>query len=1411
MRSKCEVDIYADVPLSKFRPDRSFTPLLVLSKTDTFILHFPCIVPITRKHALDKAGFITRLMKKAVLLFALALSLNATAQTPDSPLAKIWQQSLPFITNYSTDEYKAAFQNWALVQGNNGIMYAANNSGVLEYDGTSWQLITTTEGNPVRSLAKDAKGRIYVGGSGEVGYLAVNSRNKTVFHSLKNKLGRADWNFGNIWFTFAGSGSVYFVCDLHILEWTGVKFNVWKSNIGALGFAWLVHDALYVSVSDRGLYKKESNSLELVKGGEAFKGMGLTTLLPFERGKLLAAGLSKEFYIYDGATLVPFMKNGQKVRLSDAVYHSVQLSNGDYALATTGSGFYLMDRTGNIRNNIRRGDGLSSDAVYAIFEDAEKDLWLATDNGISRLEISSPLRVLNENHGLDENPMDIEVFNDKLFTTNSKGLFELNSSSSQGISRPYFKKIEGIDNLTMHCQRFGNELIVSNYDGVFVLDRNGRRSQVARENVVRVEEIRSAQPPQHLLVGLEGNGLTELLFKDGKWVQGSRREDMKFYSESFARAADGTVFLNSRRNGIYEIAWQTPGTMHTLADPFKLIHHGPGNGLSSNKIRWLERVGNTVYASTDEAMHRFNPEKRVFEVDTILTAGVAPYQGGWINEIVGDRDGTMWFTLYHNYQSQVFEYAQSRLRRLPVSGRLSDALISKVHDNGDGFMVFGSNKWLVLFDRNLPTATGKPFQTLIRQISVDQDSLVSFHEAESPDIAYGHRLRFQFALPSYDLSTKNQFQYFLEGFHDRWSAWSGESFVDFTNLPEGHYVFRVRGRNVYGDTGGEASLALSILPPWYRTWWAFTSYALLLGGMAVMLVRFRERKLQSEKLVLENTVRERTEKIMLQTEELKEMDRMKSRFFANISHEFRTPLTLILAPLEEELSKKPPAEQDKLLVMKRYANRLLELVNQLLNLSKLEAGKMDLQVQRGELRHFLSVLSSSFDSLAQHKGIAFEKTIEIPDGPFWFDPDKLEKVLTNLLSNAFKFTPPGGSVAFTARAGLLSDRRATDRRATDLPTLRMMVADTGRGIAPEEQKRVFESFYQAKQTVENQDGGTGLGLAFARELVKLHKGNIRLESETGKGSVFSVEIPVDKEAYEATQILESEFSAYKPMTEQPVIEPPGYSILTERQTGKRSTAAQQETVLIVEDNAELRDYMASLLEGQYTIFKAPDGAEALACARKVLPSLIISDLMMPRMDGIELTAKIKSDERTSHIPVILLTAKSGQESRIDGLKTGADDYLTKPFSVEELRVRVANLIELRKKLAERYRERIRVHVTPSEEMSLDDKFLVKARELVEANMEDVLFSVEKMADEMNLSRTQLLRKLKALTGLAPNDFIRDLRLQKAAEMIRQKADTITQIGYAVGFNDQSYFSKSFKKEFGETPTEYAARVSPKEE
>jgi signal transduction histidine kinase/DNA-binding response OmpR family regulator len=537
--------------------------------------------------------------------------------------------------------------------------------------------------------------------------------------------------------------------------------------------------------------------------------------------------------------------------------------------------------------------------------------------------------------------------------------------------------------------------------------------------------------------------------------------------------------------------------------------------------------------------------------------------------------------------------------------------------------------------------------------------------------------------------------------------------------------------------------------------------------------------------------RTRKTKQLLETQELlndklKEVDSIKSAFFANISHEFRTPLTLILVPLEEEIRKRSGAEKQPLLLIKRNASRLLELVNQLLDLSRLEAGRMEFQLEKGEILSLLKIISASFDSLAQHKQIHFAKTFDVDSENLWFDKDKVEKIITNLLANAFKFTPAYGTVTFAA---LLKKTNTTTMLA-------LTVSDTGKGISPQEQELVFSSFYRVQ---EGEIEGTGLGLSLVRELIKFCGGTIYLRSEINKGSVFTVELPMDKEAVPIEQRKEQAISP--PIQESDLMSDNNHS--DKREEHDLVQEDGKDSILIVEDNVELRNYIYSILAKKYTVFTASQGEEALQLAVKVIPNLVVSDLMMPNMDGLQLTEKIKADERTSHIPVILLTARNDHTSRLEGLNTGADDYLTKPFSRDELLIRIKNLIHQRKLLAERFRERILVPITSTQEVSLDDKFLHKVRLIIEANMSDVSFSVEQLAETAHLDRNQLLRKLKGLTGLSPNDFIKDLRLKKAADMIRQRTDTITQIAYAVGFNDQSYFSKCFKKQFGVTPKEFS--------
>ncbi len=554
--------------------------------------------------------------------------------------------------------------------------------------------------------------------------------------------------------------------------------------------------------------------------------------------------------------------------------------------------------------------------------------------------------------------------------------------------------------------------------------------------------------------------------------------------------------------------------------------------------------------------------------------------------------------------------------------------------------------------------------------------------------------------------------------------------------------------------------------------------SLLLAITLVIIYRLQKLRGAKSRQLLE------TQKAL--NEKLKETDTLKSRFFANISHEFRTPLALILGPVEEQLRnmKLPAGQRKNLSMIQRNAQRLLSLVNQLLDLSKLEAGKMELSVQQGSLGEFLQVLTASFDSLADHKQISFTKNIGSLEAQVGFDADKVEKIVNNILFNAFKFTPAGGKVIFSFHVFVGKKE------------VMLSVADTGRGIPTNEQANVFSPFYQLKNDGEEGQPGTGLGLSLVSELVRLYGGTITLRSELNEGTCIDVLLPI----LESTEVPEPSQTLISERVDKVI------TAAEETQPAIDAIGEEQESILIVEDNTELRNFIASGFRHQFTILSATNGEEGYDMATVHIPDLIISDVMMPKVNGLDFTNNIKTDERTCHIPVILLTARADSASRIEGLKTGADDYLAKPFSMEELQVRVQNLLDLRERLAENLRKELssqRQAVPEALELSLDQKFIERVKSVIVANIGNSNFSVELLAGEMNLSRAQLFRKVKALISTTPSDLINDLRLQRAAYLIRAKADNVAQIGYAVGFNEQSYFSKRFRKKYGVSPTEYS--------
>lgn len=649
----------------------------------------------------------------------------------------------------------------------------------------------------------------------------------------------------------------------------------------------------------------------------------------------------------------------------------------------------------------------------------------------------------------------------------------------------------------------------------------------------------------------------------------------------------------------------------------------------------------------------------------------------------------------------------------------------------------------------------------------------------------------QFAALDYTATEKNRYMYKLKPIHNNWINLGTQRNVTFTELGSGEYELIVKGSNNDGIWNEEgAVLKIIITPPFWQTTWAYGLYAVLL-----ILLLYVIRRYELSRVRLKNSLKLES----FETQKLKELDEMKSGFFANISHEFRTPLTLILGPAEQlEQNETDEYKKEKLHTIKRSANRLLRLINQILDLSKLEKGKTKLNCEEGDLVGFMKGITMSFSSIAERKNISLQLISETTNIQTYFDRDIFEKIFYNLLSNAFKFTPQGGSIELKIYqpASIPGNFSANN-------FCKISVKDSGIGIDENNLPKVFNKFF----TVENINGfteqGSGIGLALVKELVELHKGNITVESKIKEGSTFTVSIPVGKDF-----LLEDEIAKVKTediyISESRVNEFIDEEILQvepENSNDDEKSADDQLIALIVEDNPDLRKYIATNLQSDYKILEASTGKEGCEKAIEIIPDIIISDIMMPEMDGYSLCKKLKADERTSHIPIILLTARAGEKDKLSGLETGADDYLTKPFSSKELSLRVRNLIEIRQTLRKKFSSSLVIKPKDIATGSVDKLFLEKAIKVVEKNISNDKFSVEEFSSEMNLSHSQLHRKLKALINQSAIQFIRSIRMQRALELLQSNSGNVSEIAWMVGFGDPSYFTKTFSKHFGYLPSE----------
>lgn len=625
---------------------------------------------------------------------------------------------------------------------------------------------------------------------------------------------------------------------------------------------------------------------------------------------------------------------------------------------------------------------------------------------------------------------------------------------------------------------------------------------------------------------------------------------------------------------------------------------------------------------------------------------------------------------------------------------------------------------------------------------------------------------------------KLNYQYKLDGFNDSWfTADPDLKKATFTNLNYGTYNFRVRVSEDGKDwCHQEANLTIHILPPLWASHWAFVVYVIIFIALLFLL---RGIILYQERLKYQ---RDNEHKEVLRNEEL---NQLKMKFFTNVSHEFRTPLTLIISPLKKIMDGiTDESKRKQLELVERNAKRLLGLINQLLDFRKMEVAHLSVNLSLGDLTDFLQKRVESFKDYAIENKIQLHFSSELDTLQCFFDFDKFEKIIVNLLSNAFKFTPEHGEVT----VDLSLEKEDED---AEIPhSILIKICDTGIGISPAKIPHIFERFYQDEESKEAKFQGSGIGLALTKEFVELHEGEISVTSELGKGSCFSVRIPINRTGAKVEEIEEQ--SSTPQVADEIIADSP--------------SDVRKATVLIVEDNNDLRFFLNENLKETYHTLVAPNGKEGLKLIELHRPDMVVCDIVMPLMSGIELCAAIKNDANYSHIPIILLTARTTDEHKLEGLKVGADDYITKPFSFEILEAKIHNILNYRKHLHSLITSTREIKPSEVCVTSLDEKLFQKAIDVVNDNLEDSDFSIEQMAQLMGVSRSQLYNKLIGITGKTPAEFIKIMRLKRAAQLLVDSQLTISEISYEVGYNGPRYFTKHFKELYGKTPSQYIKSV-----
>ncbi len=1063
----------------------------------------------------------------------------------------------------------------------------------------------------------------------------------------------------------------------------------------------------------------------------------------------------------------------------------------------------------------RKEKSISSNSIYSFCEDFQGNMWIGTyGGGISfYTDIGENFmhykHITNNENSLANNNVNVFCeYEDDIWIGTEGGLSRFSGISNTFIN--YTHRINSINSLSANAVWAlnaidPNHLWIGTWSGgINVFNSKTNSFRRVPKNLIPGDNIFSVYKDSKgiIWIGTMGSGLTRYNPESGDvHIYRTDLNDHHSISSNWVRC------IYETKNG--ELWISTTESVEILdRKTDRFIHFAPDindtTSLSgSGAYVIFEDSRNNIWFGTQTGLNYFKRKDSTFcyyQEDSGLP-------NNSVKAILEDAHGNLWISTNKGITKMT---GAVNLPEHPVFEEfdVSDGLQGNEFNrraalkDKNGWMYFGGTNGFNVFhpdsivkNRFEPPVVLTGFSIFNKPVNYEsKDSPIKKHISVEKQITLKYSqsvFSFEFSALNYVNSEKNRYKYILQGFDKDWNEVGTKRQATYTNISPGEYTFIVKASNndgIWNEAG--CMIQVKILPPWYRTRMAYIIYIIFLISLIVI---FRYLVLMRARLKHEIELKQ------IEKDKLDEVHQLKTRFFTNISHEFRTPLTLIISPLNKILVNHEFTDELKyqLNVILSNARRMLRLINQFLDSSKMEAGYLKMGVHEGDMVKYIKTIAEIFNYQAEEKSIEYNVQIDRESYHAWFDSDKVEKILYNFISNAIKFTPEGGRIVLRVHIN-----PSDDPNSAYPGFIEFWIRDNGIGIKKKDQERIYDRFYQADNSGNKGNSGTGIGLSLAAGLIKKYGGELDISSEYGKGTEFYFRLPFEKDQFEDTSLIVKSEEEYLGKIQEEYTHSQDDFNQNIRLREPSLDSDSSSTVLIVEDNDELRNYIHSHFKDTYKIIEAPDGKSGYEMALEINPDIIVCDIMMPVMDGMELTRLLKSDETTSHIPVILLTAKTSDEAQVEGLETGADAYLSKPFNIAVLEARIKNLLEGRRKLKKIFSQNIQIEPSEISVTSVDAAFIQKAIALVEKNISNPDFNVYHLSKDMGVSRALLHRKLVALTGLPPSGFIKAMRLKRGAYLLVEGQKTVSEVIYEVGIKSRSYFTKSFKEMFGMSPTDY---------